>query len=764
MRKFNRFNACIAGFCLAATTATAWTTLPSWKTDVPSFVYTASPGDWRSVNIYQVMTDRFFDGDWSNNGARGDFDPSYGSRVHGGDFRGIKQKLPYLKDLGVKAIWISPVTYNVSEDANGDFPYHGYLPTDFNRIESQFGSLDELRSLVYEAHQQGLYVILDIVVNHMADLISSRYGNNKVFNPSGYWDMWWHRGITHAAPFNSLSRFHNNGSINDYESATQYLKGDLTGGLDDLITEDWGVRNDLSTIFKALISATDCDGFRVDAVKHVEMDFWPFFCQQIRNHAATLGKTNFLMFGEVFSRDDGLVSSFTGVEKYHSMLNFPWWETMNDVFIYGKPTANLSAQLDRTSIYDASVRGQMVNFLDNHDKPRVMSAAKFNGDTRRLKGALTWLYTAPGVPCLYYGTEQGFNGGTDPFNREDMWDGQFEFGPSLGDNFSTQSELFGYVRQLNQFRADYPALAYGTFTQRWQDATGPGLYAFSRHLSNREVVVTFNTHWDPRSGFPAAQAQPGTKYLNLFNPSEVSTVTEGRTLPVSLSGYESRIYVPASEVKVAWVGNTHHWPTNGALTAADGIWINAESWPQGSGKSALVVFTTNRVTWEAMPLSLAGQKGNNDWWNGNIGAFPAGSTVEYAVAVIDHGGAYRWDSRGGLNYKATVKTAPSIQWIGKTYNWPAQGQITAANDVWINTQTWPRDAGVTASIVYTTNGTTWQMKSLGKAGVGNDDWWNVNLGKLPSKTTIRYAVSVRDANGKELWDNNGGLDYTATVN
>ena len=758
---------CALALGLLAHTASAWQTLPSWNADDPNFQYTPSPADWRSTSIYHLMTDRFSDGNTANNGARGDYDPTYGSRVHGGDFKGIEQKLPYLKELGVKAIWISPVNRNVAEDANGDFPYHGYLPTDFNSIESQFGSLAELRSLVFNAHQQGLYVILDIVVNHMADLQSSRFGNNAVYNPAGYFDMWWHRGMTHAEPFNTLSRFHNKGAINNYEDSQQYLLGDLTGGLDDLMTEDWGVRNDLATSFKALISATDCDGFRIDAVKHVEMDFWPFFLTQIRNHAATLGKTNFFMFGEVFSRDDALVSSFTGPDKFKSMLNFPWWETVNDVFVYGKATSNLTHQVNKLSQYDTAARGQMVNFLDNHDRPRILSAANFNGDTRRAKAALTWLFTSPGVPCLYYGTEQAFNGGNDPFNREDMWDGAFEQGPSLGDNFNTQHDLFRFVKSLGEIRAAYPQLVQGTYTQRWQTSNGPGLHAFSRHSGQREAIVAFNTHSAPQSGFPAAQSVTGTKYVNLLDPSQISTVTVSQTLPVTLGAYASQIYVPAPEVPVSFVGNTHHWPTNGALTASNTVWINTESWPRGAGRSALVVFSTNRVTWEAAPLTRAGEQGNNDWWNANIGKFPAGSTVEYAVAVIDHAGAYRWDSRGGQNFKAIVKAAapaPSIQWIGKTYNWPASGQATAADNIWINTQTWPKNAGVSASVVYTTNGTTWHLVSMAKAGVvGNDDWWNLNLGKFPAGTTVRYAVSVKDANGKELWDNNGGQDFRATV-
>ena len=214
-----------------------------------------------------------------------------------------------------------------------------------------------------------------------------------------------------------------------------------------------------------------------------------------------------------------------------------------------------------------------------------------------------------------------------------------------------------------------------------------------------------------------------------------------------------------------WVGNTSHWPSDSDLDPVDPLWINAESWPKGASDEALVIYSTDRKTWKAMPMTLAGEHGNNDWWHANLGSFPGGTVVEYAIAVIDCQGNYRWDSRNGQNYRATVKTAPALQWIGNTTTWPVQGSITAATDLWLNTETWPKGAGVSGKIVYTTNGTTWLTKDLNKAGVHvNNDWWNANLGKFASGTTIRFAVMVKDGNGQERWDNNGGKDYTVKVN
>ena len=126
---------------------------------------------------------------------------------------------------------------------------------------------------------------------------------------------------------------------------------------------------------------------------------------------------------------------------------------------------------------------RLVTFLDNHDQPRFMSIG--GATTDRLNVALAFLYTARGVPCLYYGTEQAFNGTTDPNDREDMFAGQFEQGPSLGDNFNMTHPQFQMVAKLNNFRRLYPALQTGSHANKWNDPDGPGLFAYARRLGKR---------------------------------------------------------------------------------------------------------------------------------------------------------------------------------------------------------------------------------------------------------------------------------------
>jgi len=181
------------------------------------FSYHPSPEDWRDINMYQVFTDRFFDGDPSNNNIRGWYTTDgYRHYAMGGDWQGIKQKLPYLQGMGVNAIWISGVQMNAQGVDTRYAPYHAYHPTDFYRAEPQFGTFDDLKDLIDTAHSVGIYVIIDVVINHMADLAGLGGGLDDYYHPWGGGNLfWWDPNKRHAWPFDGLQYFHNNGKITD---------------------------------------------------------------------------------------------------------------------------------------------------------------------------------------------------------------------------------------------------------------------------------------------------------------------------------------------------------------------------------------------------------------------------------------------------------------------------------------------------------------------------------------------------------------------
>ncbi|MBU6183399.1 MAG: Ig-like domain-containing protein [Verrucomicrobia bacterium] len=524
----------------------------------PNFSPVFAADFWRNQNIYQIITDRFFDGDPSNNSAGlPNFNASNGGQAHGGDFKGIERKLDYIKALGATAIWISPVLRN----ANGD--YHGYAATNFYDTNPRMGSLAELQRLVAESNKRGILVINDVVVNHGSTWVDSADTGWPAFRypPSGYNLKYNSGGQLYAAPFDNASItsrfgntnltniFHNNGGTENWGDPTQVEFGELMS-LDDFKTETPYIREKMREIWTYWINTVGFDAYRIDTVKHVEMGFWDDWSPAIRAAAQAADRPNFFQFGEVFDGSDSKVGSYTGTKssgvfKMESVLDYPLYYQIGSVF--ATATGNTGQIENRytnltAANYDASALDSLVLNIDNHDNPRFLAAT---GSTpARLELALAFLYTSRGIPSLYYGTEQDFNGGADPANREDMFDGLYEQGPSLGDNFNMASARFKLVARLNNLRRLYPSLRTGTHNNLWANFSGPGLLAYARRLGNEEVYVVINTATTAQTIGARPTIHPaGTVLLNAMNPSETVTVTSGVDGIPSMS-------IPATSFKI----------------------------------------------------------------------------------------------------------------------------------------------------------------------------------------------------------------------
>ena len=230
---------------------------------------------WRAQNIYQIITDRFYNGDSGNDNAEGTYAPTNPTGVHGGDFAGIAQKLDYLKALGITAIWISPIVLNTE----GQF--HGYSAWNFNEVAPHWGSISDLQKLIQAAHARGLLVIDDIVVNHAGDLVTGTGPGYPNFNyPTGYDLSYANSSKIYPAPFNlsttnpSLTNlFHNFGNIADYNNPSETVLGWLSG-LNDFRTETPYVQTQMAAIYESWIEQAGFDGFRVDTALEVDHGFW----------------------------------------------------------------------------------------------------------------------------------------------------------------------------------------------------------------------------------------------------------------------------------------------------------------------------------------------------------------------------------------------------------------------------------------------------------------------------------------------------------
>ena len=518
-----------------------------------------NPGNtfWQRQSIYQIITDRFFDGDPANNNADGNYDPAGRTSVHGGDFKGIEEKLDYIKSLGATAIWISPVVLN----DRGAF--HGYAGMDFYKVDPHWGAMSDLKHLVRAAHARGILVIDDVVVNHGGNLIAGSDDGYPSFEypPDGY-HLRFRDPQKHYPPPFALNRvnpsltnlFHNNGFIHDFGDSTQVELGELSG-LDDFRTESPYVRKQMEKIYEYWIRRVGFDAFRIDTVKHVEMGFWQQWCPAIRAFAARHGKANFFMFGEALDSSDAKCGSYTGNTggspfKLDSVLDYTLYFKINPLFANpSSPTKLIADHYQAIAAnYDPAAQNQLVTFLDNHDQRRFLSVKGATMD--RLKVALTFLYTTRGIPCLYYGTEQAFNGSKDPWDREDMFAGQFEWGPSRGDNFNVTHPLFQWVAKLNNLRRLYPALETGAQSNLWSDTNGPGLFAFTRRLGTQEVFVVFNTANTNETLPPCPVNYPrGMKMQNVLNETESFAVgNDGRTPLLLVPATSAKIFVAHSQV------------------------------------------------------------------------------------------------------------------------------------------------------------------------------------------------------------------------
>jgi alpha-amylase len=540
---------------------------------------------WQAQSIYQIITDRFYDGDTNNDNAEGTYAPSGngGSSVHGGDFEGIEQKLDYIKALGATAIWISPIVLNT------DGQFHGYSGWNFYEVAPHWGSISNLQHMVQAAHARGLLVIDDIVVNHGGDLVSS---SGTTFNyPAGYTLSYVNANKTYPAPFNltaanpSLTNlFHNYGDIQNFNDTNQVVLGWLDG-LNDFRTESPYVRSNMAAIYEYWIQQIGFDGYRVDTALEVDMGCWQTFCPAIHSFAATNGNTNFFMFAEADNGSESVVAPYTGTAdggpfEFDSVVDYPLYDNaIQSVFASASGATSLIQNHYNSvdSIYDSASRMQLVTFLDNHDNPRFLSTSEANNNTNRLEVALAFLYTSRGIPCLYYGTEQGFDGTTDPNDREDMFAGRFKDGPSGtvlqlsspgADNFNMTHPLFLWVAQLNNFRRLYPALTLGSYVNRASNSSGPGLFAYSRIINTQEVFVVFNTAGSSQTLPATTLTYPGgTVLLNLLNTNETYTLNSGsQTPPITVPATTAKIFIAQSQRQpldpVVVSNSPLHWTTN----------------------------------------------------------------------------------------------------------------------------------------------------------------------------------------------------------
>ncbi|KAL3421466.1 alpha-amylase [Phlyctema vagabunda] len=368
--------------------------------------FALSPAEWRSQSIYQVVTDRFAHTDGSTTAPCDMVKQSY----CGGTWRGIINKLDYIQSMGFTAIWLSPVTEQVTGESLDGSSYHGYWQKNIYKLNKPYGTEEDLKALSDALHERGMYLMLDIVTNHMAWL-----GNQTSVDYSTF------------TPFNNASYFHPPCFIN-YDNKTSVQEcwiGSNNVALPDLRTELPIVRKIFSKWIKDLIKTYNIDGLRLDTTPQLDEGFLDVFQEAADTH----------ILGEIFNGDPAYICPFQ--EHLTGILNYGSFFWIRQAFESTKGSiSNLVKGVStiQTACRDVTVMG---TFSENHDNDRFPNLTP---DFSLAKNSIAFTILSDGIPIIYYGQEQHM---TDyGYGRSPLW----------RTGYDTSAELYGFITAVNRIR------------------------------------------------------------------------------------------------------------------------------------------------------------------------------------------------------------------------------------------------------------------------------------------------------------------------
>ena len=656
-------------------------------------------------NFYFVMADRFENGTTANDtgGLPADrlqsgFDPTHKGFYHGGDLKGLLDRIDYIQGLGTTAIWLTPSFKNkpvqgpAGQETAG---YHGYWITDFTQIDPHLGTNADLSALVQAAHARGMKVFFDIITNHTADVITYQqkpggpapYGyvpkdtvpyrdaSGTPFDDRDYAGTDTFPPLDPAVSFpfiptvspaeaavkqpawlNDLTLYHNRGDTTFVGEDSQY--GDFFG-LDDLFTEHPQVVDGMAEIYEAWIRDFKIDGFRIDTMKHVNDEFWQEFLPRVLDFAHQQGKSEFMMFGEVFDTTKTYTSHFTTRDRAQAVLDFPFQEAARRFAADSAATETLRDFFVGDDWYtDADSNAyQLPTFLGNHDMGRIGLFIR-NGNAgaadaeilARDRLAHELMYFARGNPVIYYGDEQGFVGdGGDQDARQDMFESQvasYNDDDNIGtaetpadDNFDPSHPLYQTIAALSAVTKAHPALRDGVQQHRLSSGSA-GVYAFSRldRASGREYVVALNNSEQSRSAFVPTAAGAKAGFSRIYGTGANTAATDnGRRLPVTVGPLSAVVYVSDAPIP--------------ASPSAPGIAV--APLPDGGVARDRVEVRAFVDGDSFYDVTFEAKVGDGDWTVvgtddndpyrvfHDVATIAPGTTVEYRATVLDNAGNVR---------------------------------------------------------------------------------------------------------------------------
>jgi glycosidase len=494
---------------------------------------------WRQRTIYLVMLDRFANGDAGNDqlGLAGCFDPTDPHAFHGGDLAGLRQRIPYLTELGVDVVWVTPLARQALGPSGSPCPYHGYwadyTDPDDGALEPRFGTANELTGLIADLDTAGIRFVLDMVVNHPGDhaRIVSQHPD------------WFHPPDTCA-------------QLGDPAIYCPYR-----AGISDFAQERPEVATYLDDLSAGWVQRFALDGIRMDTAKYV----LPSYFHDHWVPAVRAVRGDLFLVGEVFSETRSDLVPYLDA-GFDSVFHFPRRAALRDAFARGG-SVDLVASAVRSDLDTFGLERtlDLVTLLDNHDVKRFVNEPGLSVPeaeiARRYRLALAALFTAPGIPQLYMGDELGLYGGDDPDNRRDLpawaWDASSRAGTHPGVALPGADTLFSYVQALIALRRSAPALHTGGYTELWRQngAANANVWAFFRGTGDSRAIVVIN----------AGTASSGTLSIPIAGnsalpPADRAALADGTVLrdglgygappSVTLSGGTLSVDMPGSTVAV----------------------------------------------------------------------------------------------------------------------------------------------------------------------------------------------------------------------
>ena len=668
--------------------------------------------DFKKQVIYQIVTDRFFNGDSTNDNpsqSSGLFDPMQTNwfAYWGGDLAGIQQKISYLKGMGVTAIWISPTVDNENLSMNRNppisAPYHGYDARDFMRVEEHFGgsgnSWAAFDNLTSAAHQNGIKVIVDWANNH------------SNYNGGGEFGALYNNGVFMASDSNDPNGyFHHNPNIADYNDRYQLQYYTLVG-LEDLNQENATVDSYLKTAMRQF-QQHGADGFRLDAIKHVTWGWEYSLANAIFTQAPSF------LYGEWYNNNPG-DALYHDAYKFANKsgigeLDFGVNAAVRDVFA----SNNSFSELDGTIASENSNftwNNDLVTFFDSHDESRLLT---LNNNNNRLHEAMAFLLTSRGIPVILYGDEQYLhndtNNGNDPYDRVWM------------SSFSTSTTAYKLINKLATLRQNNDALGYGGFRQRWINGD---VYIYERQFFNDVVLVAINKN--DSTGYAisglntALPAGAYSDYLGGLLGGSGLTVTSGS----GGNNPANNFTLPAHTVAVWQFVGTPAAPEVGSIgptVGQPGVKVTIAG--KGFGTS------TGQVVFNTTPATI------QSW---------SDSSVTFTVPNMSNG-----------VYQAQLKNSAGVAANSIQFTVLAGQLIPVTFTVNNATPTSPGDyIFLTGSTVELGNWGTTFDSAVGPMLDPNYPNWFLNA-SLPAGAQVQFKFIKIAANGAVTWENGANHPYT----